>query len=51
MAEQLEFAKGKAPTPTTDYEADDIQVLKDLLLYVKDQGCISAAPVPQVFII
>ncbi|CAH1196950.1 DNA topoisomerase 4 subunit B [Paenibacillus allorhizoplanae] len=38
MAEQLEFAKGKAPTPTTDYEADDIQVLEGLVAVRKRPG-------------
>lgn len=36
MAEQLEFANGKAPT--TDYEADDIQVLEGLVAVRKRPG-------------
>ncbi len=38
MAEQLEFAKGKAPTPISDYEADDIQVLEGLVAVRKRPG-------------
>ncbi|OCT14169.1 DNA topoisomerase IV subunit B [Paenibacillus pectinilyticus] len=38
MAEQLEFAKGKAPSPLSDYEADDIQVLEGLVAVRKRPG-------------